>query len=126
MTSLEFTPSIWLFADNDDFIGQKLENDPMWQLEGHLTHDFTSNFFASIDLLYRGGFQSKIDGVDVGDELDYGNLGLTLSYNITDNMAIRTGYNTNVFGVDNSMFRLQFVYAWHKATEDTKKLMQGH
>jgi len=128
MTSLEFTPSIWLFAENDDFIGQKLENDPMWQLEGHLTHDFTSNFFASIDLLYRGGFQSKIDDVDVGDDLDIGNLGFTLSYQITDNMAIRTGYSSNVFGddLDNSMFRLQFVYGWNKATEDAKKLMQGH
>ncbi len=100
----------------------------MWQLEGHLTHDFTSNFFASIDLLYRGGFQTKIDDVDVGDNLDIGNLGFTLSYQITDNMAIRTGYSSNVFGdddLDNSMFRLQFVYGWHKATENTKKLMQG-
>jgi len=62
MTSLEFTPSVWLFAENNDFIGQKLENDPMWQLEAHLTHDFTASFFGSLDLLYRGGFQSKIDG----------------------------------------------------------------
>jgi len=60
MTSLEITPSVWLFAENDDFIGQKLENDPMWQLEAHLTHDFTRSFFGSLDLLYRGGFQSEI------------------------------------------------------------------
>ena len=51
-----------------------------------------------------------------------------MSYQITDNMAIRTGYSTNVLGddLDNSMFRLQIVYGWNKATEDAKKLMQGH
>ncbi len=37
--SFEITPSVWLFDENDDFLGQKLENDPMWQLEGHLTKD---------------------------------------------------------------------------------------
>lgn len=129
MTSLEFTPSVWLFAENDDFIGQKLENDPMWQLEAHVTHDFTASFFGSLDLLYRGGFQSEIDGVKVGDKIDIGNLGFTLNYKTTDNLTIRTGFSSNVFGdndLDNSMFRLQFVYAWHTASENMKKLRQGH
>ncbi len=58
MSSLELIPSVWLFAENDDFVGQKLENDPLWQIEAHLTHDFTPSFFASLDLLYRSGFQS--------------------------------------------------------------------
>jgi hypothetical protein len=129
MTSLEVTPSVWLFAENDDFIGRKLENDPLWQFEAHLTHDFTRSFWGSLDLLYRGGFQSELDGVDVGDDLDIGNVGFTLSYHITDNMAIRTGYSSNVFGdedLDTSMVRLQFVYAWHKLNENAKKLERGH
>ncbi|MCH7913845.1 MAG: transporter [Deltaproteobacteria bacterium] len=128
MTSLEFTPSVWLFAENDDFIGQKMENDPMWQLEAHLTHDFTASFFGSLDLLYRGGFQSEIDGVEVGDKLDIGNLGFTLNYQATDNLSIRTGFSSNVFGdddLDNSLIRIQFVYAWHKASENFKKVIRG-
>ena len=124
-TSLEFTPSVWLFAENDDFLGQKLENDPLWQFEAHLTRDFTANFFGSVDLLYRGGFQSEINGVEVGDELDVGNLGFTLNYQITDNVTIRTSFISNVFGddnLDNSILRLQFVYGWHPSVEKLKKL----
>jgi hypothetical protein len=129
MKSLELTPSVWLFAENDDFMGQKLENDPMWQIEAHLTNDFTPSFFGSLDLLYRSGFQSEIDGVEVGDDLDIGNLGFTMNYQVTDNLSIRTGFSSNVFGdddLDNSMVRLQFVYGWHRDFENIKKLQRGH
>jgi opacity protein-like surface antigen len=34
----------------------------------------------------------------VGEEVDVGNLGFTLNYEVTDNVAIRAGYSTNVFG----------------------------
>lgn len=129
MNSIEVTPSVWIFAENDDFIGQKLENDPMWQIEAHLTHDFTRTLFGSIDLLYRAGFQTEINGVEKGTELDIGNLGFTLNYTLSDNMMIRTGFSTNVFGdddLDNSLIRLQFVYMWQKDMENFKKLKGGH
>jgi len=128
MTSFELTPSVWLFDNNDDFLGQNLENDPLWQLEAHVTHDFTRDFYGSLDLLYRRGFQSKINGVEVGSELEIGNLGLTLNYQVTDNFVIRAGYSTNVFGdsgLDNSVVRLQLVYGWHRLMQNMKKL-QGH
>jgi hypothetical protein len=129
MSSFELIPSVWLFDENDDFLGQDMENDPMFQLEAHLTHDFTPAFFGSVDLLYRNGFGSEIDGVDVGDDIDIGNLGFSLNFQVTDNVTIRTGFSSNVFGdsdLDNSMIRMQFIYAWHPASENMKKLMQGH
>jgi hypothetical protein len=128
-SSFELIPSVWLFAENDDFVGQKLENDPLWQLEAHLTHDFTRKFFGSLDLLYRGGFQSEINGVESGEELDIGDLGFTLNYQLTDNSTIRTSYMSNVFGdsdLDTSVIRIQFVYAWHQLMENMKKLKSGH
>jgi len=124
-SSLEVVPSVWLFAENDDFLGQKLENDPMWQIEAHWTHDFTRHFFGSLDLLYRNGFQSEIDGVNFGSDIEIGDLGFTLNFEVTDNVTIRTSFSSNVFGdsdIDTSMIRLQFVYAWDPAIENLKKL----
>jgi hypothetical protein len=129
MKSFELTPSVWLFAENDDFMGQKMENDPMWQIESHLTSDFTRSLWGSLDLLYRGGFQSKIDGVESGEEIDIGDLGFTLNYQVNDNLGIRTSFSSNVFGdsdLDNSMVRLQFLYGWHNQMENIKKLQHGH
>jgi len=127
MGSFEITPSVWIFEDNDDFLGQTLENDPIWQLEMHLTQDFTQSFFGSIDLLYRKGFQSTIGGVETGEELDIGDLGYALNFTSTDNLMIRTSFSSNVFGdsdVDSSLIRIQFVYVWHKSSENFKKLTQ--
>jgi hypothetical protein len=127
--SLELIPSVWLFGENDDFMGQKLENDPLWQIEAHLTNDFTPTFWGSLDVLYRGGFQSEINGLEVGEELEIGNLGITLNYEVNDNLSIKTGFSSNVFGdnaLDSSMVRLQFVYGWHRDFENIKKLQRGH
>jgi len=125
MSSLEVVPSVWLFAENDDFLGQKMQNDPMWQLEAHWTHDFTRHFFGSIDLLYRNGFQSEINGVNLGSDIEIGDLGFTLNFSVNDNVTIRTSFSSNVFGdsdIDTSMIRLQFVYAWDRAIENIRKL----
>jgi hypothetical protein len=127
--SLELIPSVWLFDKNNDFMGQEMENDPMWQLEGHLTNDFTPSFWGSLDVLYRSGFQSEVDGVEVGEELEMGNLGVTLNYQVNDNLSIKAGFSSNVFGdenLDSSMIRLQLVYGWHQDFENIKKLQQGH
>ena len=124
-SSLEVVPSVWLFTENDDFLGQKLENDPMWQIEAHWTHDFTRHFFGSLDLLYRNGFQSEVDGINFGSDIEIGDLGLTLNFSVTDNVTIRTSFSSNVFGdsdIDTSIIRLQFVYAWDRAIENLKKL----
>ncbi len=127
--SLEVIPSVWVFAENDDFLGQKMENDPMLQLEAHLTNDFTPHFYGSLDLLYRGGFQSEIDGVEMGGEIDIGSLGFTLNYQATDNLSIRTSFSSNVFGdsdLETSIVRVQFVFGWHRDYVNMNKLMQGH
>ena len=129
MSSFELIPSVWLFAENSNFVGKKLGNDPLWSLEAHLTHDFAPGLFGSLDMLYQSGFQSKVDGVEVGDELEIGNLGLTLNYQVSGNVMIRTEYSSNVFGSDNletSIGRLQFIYSWSTANENAKKLMGGN
>jgi len=129
MSSFELIPAVWLFAENDDFLGKKLENDPLWSLEAHLTHDFTRSFFGSLDLLFQNGFKSTIDGNEVGEDLELGNLGFALNYSVTDNVTTRVGFSSNVFGDENletSVVRLQFVYSWNPAVENMKKLSHGH
>jgi hypothetical protein len=129
MSSFEVMPSVWLFGENDDFLGRKLENDPLWSVEAHLTHDFTTTFYGSLDLLYQNGFRSRVDGNSVGEKLEIGNIGFTLNYQVSGNAGIRTSFSSNVFGDDDlntAVFRLQFIYAWNAASENAKRLEHGH
>ena len=53
-TTLEFVPSVWLFGDNDNFMGQHLSTDPMFEIEGHLTRNFAKNIWGSLDATLIG------------------------------------------------------------------------
>ncbi len=127
-TSVEFVPSVILFGSNDDFVGRKLDNDRLYQLEAHLTRDFSSfanPFFGSIDFLYRHGALAKIDGIEVGEKIDLLSVGFTLDYAVTDNVGLRVSYHSLVGGdteFEGDMFRIAVNFGWHALVENMKKL----
>jgi hypothetical protein len=126
-SSIEVTPSVYIFGENDDYLGQTLENDPLFQLEAHYTRDITRSLFGSIDYVWRHGFDSEINGADVGDELEMMALGFTFDYTLNDNSGIRLSYHSNFIDdddLDADMLRLQFYYGWNALVENTKAL--GH
>jgi hypothetical protein len=125
-TTLEALPSVWFFSDNDDYVGHTLSTDPLFQVEAHLTRDFTGHFWGSLDTTYMGGGESSIDGVD-GDSLSNVGVGFTLGYQINDNISLTGGYMATVNDSDPEDlqmdgFRLSFTYGWHKIVEGQKRL----
>ena len=126
-TTLELLPSVWLFSDNDDYVGgQTLSTDPMFQVEGHLTRDFTEHMWGSLDLTSMNGGESSVDGVE-GEALSNLGLGLTFGYQINDNLSLTAGYMSTINDSDDQDlrmdgFRLSFTYGWHKVVEGQKRL----
>jgi hypothetical protein len=124
-TSLEIVPSVMFFDENDDYLGQKMENDPLFQLEAHLTRDITRTLFGSIDFMWRKGFDTELDGIGAGDELDFKSLGFTFGFIINDNASIRFSYHSNFIDddeLDADMLRIQFNYGWNALVENVKQL----
>ncbi len=125
-TTLEFLPSVWLFGDNDDFVGHRLSTDPKFQLEGHLTRDFHEHFWGSLDMNYMAGGQSSVDG-ESGEDLDMLGLGFTLGYHINDNIQLTAGYMATVndsapTDLRMDVFKLSLVFGWHPLIEGMKRL----
>jgi hypothetical protein len=125
-TTLEVLPSVWFFSDNNDYVGQTLSTDPMFQVEAHLTRDFTEHFWGSLDATYLGGGKSTVGGVP-GSSLNNVGVGLTLGYQINDNISLTAGYMATVNDSDPGDlqmdgFRLSFTYGWHKIVEGQKRL----
>ena len=125
-TTLEVQPSVWAFTDNNDYVGHTLSTDPMFELEAHLTRDFTEHFWGSLDTTWFTGGKSSISGVS-GNSLNNLGVGFTLGYQITDSLSLTAGYMATVN--DNGPgdlrmdgFRISLTYGWHKIVEGQKRL----
>jgi len=125
-TTLEFLPTVWFFSDNDDYVGQTMETDPIFQVDAHLTRDFTERFWASLDGTWFYGGKASINGVE-GEKLNNLGVGLTLGYQINDNLGLTFGYKSTVNDSDPEdlrmdVFMVTLVFGWHPIVEGMKRL----
>jgi hypothetical protein len=125
-TTLEFLPAVWMFGDNTDYVGKRLETDPLFQIDAHLTRDFTEHLWGSVDAAWYNGAQATVDGVE-GEELDNYGFGLTLGYQINDNLGLTFSYKSTAS--DNApddlqmdVFMISLVSGWHPMIEGAKRL----
>ena len=128
-TTLELLPAVWLFGNNDDYVGKTLETDPMFQVDAHLTRDFTERFWGSLDGTWYTGGQASIDGVK-GEKLDNLGVGLTLGYQINDNLGLTFGYKSTIGdGAPGDLqmdgFMISLVSGWHQIIEGARRLQGG-
>jgi hypothetical protein len=125
-TTLELLPAVWMFGDNTDYVGQTLKTDPLFQLDAHLTRDFTEQLWGSLDASWYSGGQATINGV-AGTKLNNLGIGLTLGYTLSDNLNLTFGYKSTVNDSDPGdlqmdSFMISLVYGWHPLLEGSKRL----
>jgi hypothetical protein len=125
-TTLEFLPAVWMFGDNTDFVGQTLETDTLYQIDAHLTRDFTEHLWGSLDAAWYNGGEATIGGVK-GEKLDNYGFGMTLGYQINDNLGLTFSYKSTAS--DNApsdlqmdVFMISLVSGWHPLVEGSKRL----
>ena len=126
-TTLEFLPAVWLFGNNTNYDnGKTLKTDPLFQLDAHITRDFTKDLWGAIDGAWYSGGQASINGVK-GSKLNNIALGLTLGYTINDNIGATISYKSTIndngpgdLKMDAFMFTL--VFGWHPLVEGMKRL----
>lgn len=126
-TTLEFLPAVWLFGNNTNYDnGKTLKTDPLFQLDAHLTRDFTERFWGSIDGVWYNGGQASINGVQ-GSKLNNIGLGLTLGYSINDNINLTFSYKSSIndsapTDLRMDAFQITLVFGWHPLIEGAKRL----
>jgi hypothetical protein len=133
-TTLEIFPSFWFFGDNDDFVGRNLSSDPTFELETHLTRNFTSKFWGSVDATYTSAGDATISGT-LGSTTTPGSdmtlVGFTLGYEINESMQMTIGYKStlnNDAASDDlymSTFMISFTTGWHPLLEGASRLSNG-
>ena len=91
--SLDLTGAAWIFTDNDEFFnGNKLEQDPLYTLQGHLIHTFRPGLWAAAGAGYAYGGQSTVNGVEKDDRKGVLAWSLSLGYPITRESGVKVAY----------------------------------
>jgi hypothetical protein len=105
----------WFFGDNDDFLGQTREQDPILSTEAHLIKRIRPGLWASLDVNYYTGGDTRI-GDEFSDDLQRNSrAGLTLVFPFQRRHAFRAAYSTGIStrsGGDFEMYSLSWAYAW--------------
>jgi hypothetical protein len=126
--TLELLPAVWFFGNNDDYVGQTMETDPLFQLDAHLTRDLTETLWASLDAAWYYGGEATIDDVQ-GEKLNNIGLGITLGYQINDNLNLTLGYKSTINDSSSDDLRMDsfmvtLVYGWHPLIEGMRRLKE--
>jgi hypothetical protein len=119
-TWLEVYPSVRLFTANNDptIITRAAQSQqlPLFLLENHLTHNFTSKFWIGADLRYQYGGELKLDDEKQDNKVNVLGGGIEAGYQILSFLSCNAGYGGILVGDNDArsnMFRLSavFVYA---------------
>jgi hypothetical protein len=125
-TTLEFLPAVWLFGNNDDYVGQTMKTDPLFQLDAHLTRDITDKLWASLDAAWYYGGAATVNGAE-GDKLNNIGVGITLGYQVNDNLNLTVGYKSTINDSSSDdlrmdSFMVSLVFGWHPLLEGSRRL----
>ena len=91
--SAELTGEVSLYTENDDFFnGNKLEQEPLYIVHGHLTYSFNPGHWAGISFGYDYGGESTINGIDKDDRRQDVGLALNYVYPFNRRSGIKVGY----------------------------------
>ncbi len=128
-TTLEVMPAVVLFGDNDEAQGNRIEQDPLYSVEMHLTRDISERAFISLDYTWlSGGEESFIDpstGIELRETggIDADLLGVTLQFDVNPNLKLFLTHmqtlseDTGSFSLEGSVTKISFTWSWHDVLE---------
>ncbi len=113
---LELELGVWLFADNDEFLGVTMEQYPVFAGELHLVRRFKPGFWAALDLNFFAGGRSTVGGKLSADLQRNSRIGGTIIYPFAGRHALKAGFSMGMVtesGGDFKSFLLSYQLLWN-------------
>lgn len=134
--TLEVMPAVMVFGDNDNAQGNRIEQDPLYSVEMHLTRDLTEQAFISLDYTWLdGGEETFVDltsGMTVRQTsgVDADLLGVTLGFEVNDNLRIFLTHMQTMseggssISLEGSLTKISFSWSWHDVLEKVRQFRE--
>jgi hypothetical protein len=115
-TWLEINPNMYVYGDNDEpFRADIRSQDNLYVLENHLSHNFTTKFWGSLDLRYQYGGETTTDGVSDDNKVNTWGGGATLGYSFNRTWSGFVSYGqvlNSGDGVELDMWRARLIFVY--------------
>jgi hypothetical protein len=116
-TWLEINSYVSLYGDNDNYQGsEKLEQKPLYAVEGHFSYTFNRALWASLDATYNRGGETKIDGDWQDNKQENALLGASVGFMLSPQFGGLIAYSDTVSertgSPDVNTWTLRLQYAW--------------
>ena len=113
--NLEAFTSVWLFTANPDVQGRRLQQDPLWTIQGGATYVFGNGAWLSVDGGWGTGARANVDGVSGSTKQENARFGVTGTYPLTRRASLKlawvSGLSTRL-GADFDSLVLVYQYRW--------------
>jgi hypothetical protein len=85
-----------IFTDNNDSLGARLQQDPLYNAQIHLSYDIDRRQWLSLNMNYFWGGNTQKDGINAAPAQKNSRLGLTYSYALNSSYIAKAFYNKGV------------------------------
>lgn len=115
--SFEATGAVAFYSDNDSFFrGNKLTQDPLYTVEGHIVYTFRSGIWTALSAGFGLGGESAINNVDKNDERQDFGWAISAGLRVTDWLTAKATYletrHQATVGNDLEIFTVGLTASW--------------
>lgn len=114
----EFAAGAYFYTDNNQpFLGKNLQQDPLYNLQGHLIYNFRPGTWVAFNANYYTGGGTTKDGKLASESQANARAGVTLSFAVHRHHSIKLYGNTNVYsrtGTSFDIVGIAWQYRWGK------------
>lgn len=112
----EVAAGVFVFTDNDQpFLGNTLEQEPIYALQGHLIYNFGSGIWGALDTNYYTGGNTTTDHRIADNRQENFRVGATLALPVSRQNSIKIYGSTGVYSLTDSNYDvvgLAWQYRW--------------
>lgn len=112
---LELAGAVALYTDNDDYLGQTKEQEPIYSVQGHIVYAFRNGIWVALDGTRYAGGRSSLNGMENSDLQNNTRFGVTLALPVNKRNSIKCYASTGVAtrtGSDFDTVGVAWQYRW--------------
>jgi len=106
---------VWFFTDNTEFVGATRSQDPIGNLQAHLTYNFPNRMWLGVSANYYTGGRTAINGAHSADLQRNSRVGVTLSVPLGGAHSVKIAAHTGAYtsaGADFDVGMVTYQYRW--------------